>query len=615
MRKAQAHAATRETLEQLHQNKLEQHAGELAYHFGEARAVSGTEKMVRYSLLAGEKALETFAYEQALVHFDRVLAAKAVPEVDAESAAAHFGLARAQVATLPRHEMGQAHLNLSRAFDYYVSVGDTGQFVAISVLPFPNLLEHRLPSRRLVTRALELVADDSLEAGRLYSFQGRVQGMQDGDYQSARLSFDRALAIARRASDTVLELRTLGSAAQVEMWHNHFEDSLKSGLMAIDLCLDASDLRGEVDARYWAALASRTLGDFEGLRVQCLAMLEPAERLRDRYWLATSHSIVAYLGFSSGEWQSAREATQRGLDLMPLDPRILMFRVFLDIQTGDQDQAEYHLERLEEVVRQSQPGPTTANACLALMSPLARSIFGVVKRPDLSESSINAVLSSPSVTPYFSIWATIGASLLAVMNDDSEAAREQYAALKPSAGINIYVNVDRILGLLARTSGDLGQAAGHFEDALSFCRKAGYNPELAWTCFDYTETLIARAAEGDRIKATSLLEESLAQSTELGMQPLIERATGLVETLGTPPTARPAYPDGLTQREIEVLRLVAAGKTDREIAESLIISVNTVGNHVRSILNKTTSANRTEAAAYAALRGLAGGAGESNNFG
>ena len=234
MRKAQAHAATGETLEQLHQNKLEQHAGELAYHFGEARAVSGTEKMVRYSLLAGEKALETFAYEQALVHFDRVLAAKAVPEVDAESAAAHFGLARAQVATLPRHEMGQAHLNLSRAFDYYVSVGDTGQFVAISVLPFPNLLEHRLPSRRLVTRALELVADDSLEAGRLYSFQGRVQGMQDGDYQSARLSFDRALAIARRASDTVLELRTLGSAAQVEMWHNHFEDSLKSGLMAID---------------------------------------------------------------------------------------------------------------------------------------------------------------------------------------------------------------------------------------------------------------------------------------------------------------------------------------------------------------------------------------------
>ena len=57
---------------------------------------------------------------------------------------------------------------------------------------------------------------------------------------------------------------------------------------------------------------------------------------------------------------------------------------------------------------------------------------------------------------------------------------------------------------------------------------------------------------------------------------------------------------------------MASGKTDREIAEELIISVNTVGNHVRSILNKTGAANRAEAAAYAALRGLTGGAGETS---
>ena len=88
------------------------------------------------------------------------------------------------------------------------------------------------------------------------------------------------------------------------------------------------------------------------------------------------------------------------------------------------------------------------------------------------------------------------------------------------------------------------------------------------------------------------------------MPPLMERVTGLKDTLGIQPAVRPAYPDGLTQREVEVIRLVAAGKTDREIAEELIISVNTVGNHVRSILNKTGASNRTEAAAYAALRGL-----------
>ena len=58
----------------------------------------------------------------------------------------------------------------------------------------------------------------------------------------------------------------------------------------------------------------------------------------------------------------------------------------------------------------------------------------------------------------------------------------------------------------------------------------------------------------------------------------------------------PAYPDGLTEREIEVLRLVALGKQAWEIAEELFISLRTVGNHVRSIFNKTSSTNRTEAA-------------------
>jgi NarL family two-component system response regulator LiaR len=53
-----------------------------------------------------------------------------------------------------------------------------------------------------------------------------------------------------------------------------------------------------------------------------------------------------------------------------------------------------------------------------------------------------------------------------------------------------------------------------------------------------------------------------------------------------------------------VLRLVAAGKSNREIAEELIISVRTVANHVANIMNKTNTANRTEAATYAAQHQL-----------
>jgi DNA-binding NarL/FixJ family response regulator len=60
----------------------------------------------------------------------------------------------------------------------------------------------------------------------------------------------------------------------------------------------------------------------------------------------------------------------------------------------------------------------------------------------------------------------------------------------------------------------------------------------------------------------------------------------------------------LSQREVEVLRLVAAGKSNRDIADALCISLNTVATHVRNILAKTSTANRTEAAAYALRHGL-----------
>jgi DNA-binding NarL/FixJ family response regulator len=70
--------------------------------------------------------------------------------------------------------------------------------------------------------------------------------------------------------------------------------------------------------------------------------------------------------------------------------------------------------------------------------------------------------------------------------------------------------------------------------------------------------------------------------------------------------AAPAWPAGLTGREVEVLRLIAAGHSNRAIAEALFISPNTVLRHVSNIFAKIGVANRAEAAAYATRQGLAG---------
>ena len=91
------------------------------------------------------------------------------------------------------------------------------------------------------------------------------------------------------------------------------------------------------------------------------------------------------------------------------------------------------------------------------------------------------------------------------------------------------------------------------------------------------------------------------------MKPLMERVAALQERAQAQPARAEAYPDGLSQREVEVVRLIALGMTDREIAEALIISARTVGTHVSNILNKIGAINRTEAASYATSHGLARG--------
>ena len=83
----------------------------------------------------------------------------------------------------------------------------------------------------------------------------------------------------------------------------------------------------------------------------------------------------------------------------------------------------------------------------------------------------------------------------------------------------------------------------------------------------------------------------------LGATPELERVAAL--------RGRPSLPGGLTGREAEVLALVAAGRTNREIAELLVLSPKTVARHLSNIFVKLAVTSRTQAAAYAFEHGLA----------
>jgi DNA-binding NarL/FixJ family response regulator len=115
--------------------------------------------------------------------------------------------------------------------------------------------------------------------------------------------------------------------------------------------------------------------------------------------------------------------------------------------------------------------------------------------------------------------------------------------------------------------------------------------------------------EDERARATELLRLAHAAADHLGARPLADAVTLLARRARLALTAAPAPADpaarlGLTSRERDVLRLVSAGRTNRQIAEELFISPKTASVHVSHILAKLGVAGRGEAAAVAHRLGL-----------
>jgi DNA-binding NarL/FixJ family response regulator len=99
---------------------------------------------------------------------------------------------------------------------------------------------------------------------------------------------------------------------------------------------------------------------------------------------------------------------------------------------------------------------------------------------------------------------------------------------------------------------------------------------------------------------------------EVGSPPFLDEVTGLARRAGVSLGAREDEPDadtasalGLTHRELEVLRLLADGRTNRQIADELFITPKTASVHVSRILMKLAVSNRAAAAAAAHRMGLA----------
>jgi DNA-binding CsgD family transcriptional regulator len=190
---------------------------------------------------------------------------------------------------------------------------------------------------------------------------------------------------------------------------------------------------------------------------------------------------------------------------------------------------------------------------------------------------------------------------------DAGHAEALYGLLRPRAPHVVTVataavclgSTSRYLGLLATTLGRFDDAERHFDEADAMNAGLGARPLLAHTKVDRARLHLARRARGDVPRARQLLEESAAVFASLEMDYHAGKARELLESVPEGAPARPAYPNGLSERQVQVLRLVALGKTNREIADELVLSERTVQRHVSDVYAKIGSRNRAEATAFA----------------
>jgi DNA-binding CsgD family transcriptional regulator/tetratricopeptide (TPR) repeat protein len=160
----------------------------------------------------------------------------------------------------------------------------------------------------------------------------------------------------------------------------------------------------------------------------------------------------------------------------------------------------------------------------------------------------------------------------------------------------------RRLGELATEAGGFADASHHLDASLALADACAAPYERALTVLALAEL---RMTEGDAGGARTLLAAARATFVALGARPALARADVLAARLDAAPGTPPTYPAGLSAREVEVLRLVADGLSNADIADRLFLSKRTVQVHVARILQKTGAENRAGAAAFALRHGLA----------
>jgi DNA-binding NarL/FixJ family response regulator len=628
-RRMRLHRQVGEALERAYATNLEPYLAELAHHFSQAAPGGEVDKAIAYARRAGDRALALLAYEEGARFYQLAL-----EDLDLEGSPDE--LARCELLLAlgdARRKSGELHQALEtfrQAAEVVRNVGgqgaaaDVAQRAAIllarAALGFedaflPTGLPRRGvddPSVRLQDEALHaLPTQDSALRARLLAGLARALRFA-GARERAALLGDEAVRMARRVGDPAALVYAL-NGQRIAGWRlDDVEERLAVAAELQRLAEEIGDGELALEGRLWRFRTLLELGDIEAAKRGIHDYSQVADALGQPQYRSLAATWTAVTALLEGRFVDAERSSEQALAIghreQSRDAAMFFLALVLTLRREQGQLRELaDLEPAAREMTEEHPTVPILRANLALLycdlvcEEEARREFERLAASDFADLNEDWVWL-PCLTLIAEVCAFLG---------DARRAARLYELMLPYAERNVAGAscpgvVAYHLGLLAATTGHREVAEAHFDAALQLNARMGARPALAHTQHAYAALLLARGRRSDVPRARQLLESARAIYEALGTHHHAERVRTLLSQprLAAVLPRAPAYPDGLTEREVEVLRLIAAGRSNREIAAELVVSVRTVERHITNLYGKIDARGKADATAYALRHGL-----------
>jgi DNA-binding CsgD family transcriptional regulator/tetratricopeptide (TPR) repeat protein len=630
------HAAFAHTLDAARVAGDSSRPSEIAFHWYAAHDVP---RAFDSALIAAAAAEDSYAFPEALAHYERALELwDQVPDAASRANLDRVALLSAAASVARFIEPLRAVSHIRTGLGMVDDVADPiragllherlGRYAWIAGLGELALEAHRT--------AVRLIPADPPSEARARAVAGLAQIlMLQRRYAESMVLAEDAVDLARSTGARQIEGHALNTRSQDRVHDGEVEEALDDLTEALRLAEEVGNLDdigraygNRIDALYVAGRYDEGVAvAFEGYEV--------ARRLGLLTFFGTHFLCnAANLLYRLGRWEESEVAARRAEEIGSMGINEILIREILArlaMARGRFKEARNELKALRPLAAQAADGQ--------VIEPVQASLAELAlweRRPDDAASiladGVRSLAHSPDVRNL-----ELFALALRAQADLAELARARRSAADAAAAITAGRALMDVVRERHAVTTRLPALAPQAEAWMALCeaesnRLEGTPAPDAWLAAAEAWEAIGRpypsayarlreaeaflAVRGDRKLAAAALTRVMDTATTLGAEPLRIEAEALalrarltlVNEL--PATPEPPSDDvarlGLTAREREVLALVSAGRTNRQIGEELFISEKTAGVHVSNILGKLGVAGRGEAAAVAHQLGLAG---------